>query len=331
MIHTMQNEQGVAIRARAFSERTAALNVLNALRRAVLDYTTAALEASAPELRRMFERMAGEAMQSYEQLVEVMRQNRLYTDAAPAASVQEVMMVSQRCMDVLNNMGRMPNEPRAAYVQAPNRANQWQPAYYSYAQQPQTMQQPPAAQPPYGVGFGRPSGPSFPFGGGGMGIGMGAGSGVGAGAGAAFAAPPVAPPRLPEFAQPHAFPFGGMPQGHYAPYQASMAAGMAPQQGPFTGAQSAMRAYPNPQMQSGGFDLGAMTVDDGFAPSIEDKQPDVTVAAEAKPTQETAPEIPMTSAVTIDAAEEPAPAANKRNKRTKAASAVKEEQGSTQL
>ncbi|WP_274362571.1 spore coat protein [Paenibacillus thermotolerans] len=306
MIHTIQNEKAAAIRARALPDRMEAHHVLSALKRAVLDCTTAALEASGSELRRMFERLAGEAMRSYEQLFEIMRQNRLYPDA-PAASVQDVQAVQERCMDAVNSTGQQPVDTGAGRAQAPIRTNPWQPSYYSFMQQPQPIQQPGAAPLPYGF-----SRTPAPFGG---------------GNGTVFSsAPPVAPPRMPEFAQPHAFPFGGMPQAHYTQYQSPFAAaGAAPQHNSYAGAHNAVRTHAEPQVPFGGAAGGTSPYLGGTAaaeaPLFEEKQADAIPAAEAKTAADDAKEAPAASAV-------------KRTRRAKTASeppAAKEEQETAQL
>ncbi len=64
--------------------------ILAELRQAAISYTEAALESTAPDVRRVFERLAYDTSRKHEQLTAILQQNRLLEPAfaAPATEVQ---------------------------------------------------------------------------------------------------------------------------------------------------------------------------------------------------------------------------------------------------
>ena len=213
--------------------------ILGELRQAVLMYMEAALEATTPDVRRLFERLGYDAARKHELLASMMRQHGLLEPGFPAPA-PEVQRAASRAAEAAQAASQRAREPQAMHRAAPQQPmrpaqpqgmNQASPQAMLQGQQqgmhqvsPQGMHQVSAQamhqaqfagapmrpahvyappEPPRFAGYGPPP----------MGAQPQQGAQPHAGGG------PQPAPRAPEFAQPHAMPFGGLPTAAYVPPQ----------------------------------------------------------------------------------------------------------------
>ena len=228
--------------------------ILGELRQAVLMYMEAALEATAPDVRRLFERLGYDAARKHELLASMMRQHGLLEPGFPAPA-PEVQRAASRAAEAAQAASQRAREPQAMHRAAPQPMTQQQmrpaqpqgmhqaaPQAMLQGQQqgmhqvsPQAMPQgmhqvsaqvmhqaPPQAMPPQFAGapmrpahvYAPPEPPRY------AGYGpppMGAQPQQGAQPHGGGGGQPAH--RAPEFAQPHAMPFGGLPTAAYVPPQ----------------------------------------------------------------------------------------------------------------
>ncbi|HZG87459.1 spore coat protein [Paenibacillus sp.] len=201
--------------------------ILGELRQAVLMYMEAALEATTPDVRRLFERLGYDAARQHELLSSMMRQHALLEPGFPAPA-QEVQRAASRAAEAARAVTQRAREPQAPHQAAPQAMHQAGRQAMPQAMAPQFAGAPtmrPAhvyapPEPPRFAGYAPPQ--------------MGAQPRLGAQPGPG----PQPAPRPPEFAQPHAMPFGGAPTAAYVPPQ--------PQQQARSQAQQAMPRYAEP-------------------------------------------------------------------------------------
>ncbi|HZG56132.1 spore coat protein [Paenibacillus sp.] len=154
--------------------------LLDELRQTAIRYTEAALEASSPDVRRVFEQLAYDTVRRHEQLTGIAQQNRLL-DPAFAAPVHEVGRVAARAAEAQRAVAQMTagfGRPSPETGAAPT--------------SPTSPKSPAYAAPP------QPSAPRWP---------------------SYSTYLNMQQARPPEFALPHQLPFGGAPAGHYTPPQ----------------------------------------------------------------------------------------------------------------
>ncbi|WP_325176689.1 spore coat protein [Paenibacillus alkalitolerans] len=288
MIHTMpmHNETFAARPHCELPDQALADNILCELKRVAVEYSASAAEACTTELRRLFERLSGDTLRAHEQLAEAMRQSRLHEAAYPAPP-HEVQREAQRSQETIRSVRQFMRDRSnggaaggaqimgggAGEAQHLGR-NAFAPAYSA---QPMLFEPGPAAN--GGNGF-------------------------------AGAASFGSAPRLPEFALPHASPFGGLQQSHYAPVQTSFAninaanAARADQSNPYN---EPMSSYPPA---------------DNYA--IAEEAPSVTAAEKAQGAESGGAEVsktvtPAEFTYETDETDTSAPV-RKRGRRSKAAS-----------
>jgi chemotaxis protein histidine kinase CheA len=172
-------------------DRILAGAILGELKQAALEYTEAALEATTPDVRRAFERLAYDTSRKHEQLSSIMLQNQL-NEPAFAAPQQEIQREAQRSSALAQSLQQYVKGQLAPQV----------PAFNSYMSGQQRPMAPTGAM--YTAGFAN------------------AGRNVQGGFAAAYqpnASVTHTGAQPPEFALPHNMPFGGLPSGSYMPPQ----------------------------------------------------------------------------------------------------------------
>ncbi|WP_158299475.1 spore coat protein [Paenibacillus antri] len=149
-MYTNTVDRAQSMRRGEASDRVWSGVILAELRQAAIGYTEAALESTAPDVRRVFERLAYDTARKHEQLTAILQQNRLL-EPAFAAPFEEVQRAAAQAAETvrlaktLHQAGRVRTPATAAAPSVPQMS--YTPRIQGYSPY-MNMQQPPTARPP---------------------------------------------------------------------------------------------------------------------------------------------------------------------------------------